>query len=272
LVRITKTGDANDPFIYDPITDNVGCASRGSVAVWGRTVFFLSDQGFMAFDDGQALRPIGTEKIDRTFQALVPHDDYERIFSAVDPVRKMVVWCVPGTPGYLFFYNYDLDKWGTAEMVVDGVFSAFTSSETLEGESAANPDLDAMTVSLDDPSFAGGYPQLYVVQDGKIGNLTGSTLEAVFEYGFMELVKGRRSRLRNIRPITDAVNQTMQVAVSDRQGDEGRIKTGGAMRASGVIPFRASGRYHRLTHTIPAGETWSYNHAFEAEYDAGGDR
>lgn len=269
IVRMGKTGDATLPFDYDPITENVGCASKGSVVQWGRSVFFLSDQGFMAFEDGQALVPIGSERVDRTFQALVPPDDYERIFSAIDPVRKLVVWCVPGSPGFLFIYNYELQKWGVAELNVEGVFGAFTSSETLEGVSSANPDLDAMTVSLDDPSFAGGSPQLYVVQGGQIGTLTGSTLAAVFELGYMELTPGRRSRLRHIRPVTDSLGTTMTVTVSERQGDAGTVVGGGVLRASGRIPFRASGRYHKVTWNEPAGSNWSYVHAFEAEYDGG---
>ena len=269
IVRMSKTGDATLPFEYDPITENVGCASKGSVVQWGRSVFFLSDQGFMAFEDGQALVPIGSEKVDRTFQALVPPEDYERIFSAIDPVRKLVVWCVPGSPGYLFIYNYELQKWGLAKLPVDGVFSAFTSSETLEGLASTYTDLDAMTVSLDDPLFSGGSPQLYIVQDGEIGTLTGATLEAVFELGFMELSPGRRGRLRHIRPITDSVATSLSIDVSERQGDAGVTVAGGALRASGRISFRASGRYHRLTWTEPANGNWSYVHAFEAEYESG---
>lgn len=272
LVRMNKTGEVDTPFSYDPITENVGCASKGSVAQWGRSVFFLSDQGFMALEDGQALVPIGTEKVDRTFQALVSPDDYERIFSAVDPVRKLVIWVVPGAPGVAFAYNYELRKWGYARLSIEGVFAAFTSSQTLEQVSAANPDLDAMTVSLDDPMFSGGSPQLYAVQAGAIGTLTGATLQAIFELGFAELAPGRRSRLCGVRPITDATDLSMSVRVSERQGDTGTVVAGGAYRASGKVPFRASGRYHRLTWTIPAGTEWSYAHGFEAEYEVGGGR
>lgn len=272
VVRQSVTGDSVVPFEYDAISENVGCASKGSVAQWGRSVFFISDQGFMSIEDGQAIVPIGTEKVDRTFQELVPADDYERIFSAVDPVRKLVIWCAPGSPGRLFIYNYELQKWGIAELNIEGLFSAFTSSQTLEGLSVDNPDLDAMTVSLDDPSWSGGNPQLYVVQNGQIGTLTGDTLEMVLELGFMELTPGRRSRLRSIRPVADSTATQITVEVSDRQGDAGTAKQGGSLRASGRIPFRASGRYHRVIWTEPAGTNWTYAHAFEAEYDVGGER
>lgn len=269
IVRQSRTGDADLPFEYDQITDNVGCASKGSVCSHGRSTFFLSDQGFGSIEDGQAWVPIGTERVDRTFQELVPSDDYDRIFSAIDPVRKLAIWCVPGSPGYLFIYNYELQKWGIAELNIEGVFSAFTSSETLEGLAVANPDLDAMTVSLDDPTWRGGSPQLYVVQNGEIGTLTGATLEAVFELGFVELSPGKRSRLRFVRPITDSTSTTMRASASERQGDAGSETTGGALRASGRIPLRSSGRYHRLTWTEPAGANWTYVHGFEAEYASG---
>jgi hypothetical protein len=272
LVRMSRTGDADLPFAYDPITENVGCASKGSVAQWGRSVFFLSDQGFMALEDGQQLVPIGSEKVDRAFQELVPPDDYDRIFSAVDPVRKLVFWVSPGAPGLVFVYNYELQKWGFGRFNIEGVFAAFTSSQTLEEVSAANPNLDAMTVSLDDPIFAGGSPQLYVVQGSRIGTLTGAPLEASFELGFMELAPGRRARLNFVRPVTDASALSLSVRVSERQGDVGVVKAGGEYRASGRVPFRASGRYHRLAWTIPAGHAWSYAHGFEADFEVAGER
>lgn len=273
IVRQSRTGEVAFPFEYDAITDSVGCASRGSVVQWGRKVFFLSDQGFMSFEDGQELIPIGTEQIDRTFQSLVPADDYDRIFSAIDPVRKLVVWCVPGAPGVLFIYNYELAKWGRATMNVEGVFSAFTSSETLEGLGASNPDLDAMTTSLDDPIYSGGSPALYIVQNGEIGTLTGDTLAASFEFGFMALSAGHRSRVRGVRPVTDCVDGlSMELDVSDRQGDEGVTKQGGSLRPSGRIPFRASGRYHRLKWGIEAGANWTYVQGFEIEYSGAGER
>ena len=271
LVRMTRTGDASLPFEYDQITDNMGCASKGSVAQHGRSVFFLSDQGFMAFEDGQVPVPIGSEQVDRTFQALVPPDDYERIFSAVDPVRKLIVWCVPGSPGSLWIYNYEIKKWGIAQLNIEGVFDAFTSSETLEGLDAANPSIDAMTLSLDDPIFKGGSPQLYAVQGGKMGTLTGPALRAVFDLGFSEVAKGRLARVRSIRPVTDAVDgQSMCMTFSDRQGDEGVKKRAGGLRASGRMPIRGRGRYQRLEWTIEAGARWTYAQGFELEYEAGG--
>ena len=273
LVRMDRTGITSQPFDYNEITNNVGCASRGSIAQYGRSVMFLSDQGFISLESGQDYVAIGSEQVDREFQSRVPTQSYEKLFSAIDPVRKLAIWCLPGRPGQLWFYNYEIRRWGYAELNIEGIFAAFTSSQTLEEVSASNPNIDAMTVSLDDPMFKGGSPQLYVVQDGKIGTLSGAALAAVFEHGFAELTPGRASRLREIRPVTDAVSgQSFTDRVSLRQGDAGKVKSASTIRPSGVMPIRATGRYHKFTWQIAAGSSWNYAQAFEVEYADGGDR
>lgn len=273
LVRMSKTGDVTLPFQYDVLTDNVGCASRGSVASYGRSVFFLSDQGFMALEDGQVPVPIGTESVDRTFQEMVPPEEYERIFAAVDPKRKLVIWCVPGSPGRMWIYNYVLKRWSTAKLDIDAVFSGFTSSETLEGVSVANPDLDAMTISLDDPRFKGGSPQFYAVQGDKVGSLSGDTLEANLQLGFANFSNERVSRVRAIRPITDCIaGLTVEADVRSRLGDSANVKKVSNLRASGQMPIRASGRYAKIRVGIEAGSAWEYAQGLTVEYEAGGER
>lgn len=272
ITRMNRTGDASLPFEYDVITDNIGCASRGSVAQYGRSVFFLSDQGFMAFEDGQVPIPIGAEAVDRTFQATVSPEDYEKIFAAVDPKRKLVIWCVPGSPGSLWVYNYVLKRWSVPELNVEGIFSGFTSSETLEGVSATYPDLDAMALSLDDPRFAGGSPQFYAVQAGKVGSLAGDTLAGCLQLGFVNF-SSQISRIRALRPVTDCIEGiSAQVDVRARLGDEENTKSAGALRASGVMPIRASGRYAKMRMEFEAGAHWSYAQGLEIEFQPSGHR
>ena len=94
LVRMTRTGDSDAPFQFDEVSSNFGCAAGATIAQAGRSIFFRSDRGFMALDDGQALRPIGSEKVDRTFDRLVSRDQLENIYTAVDPQNKLVMWLV----------------------------------------------------------------------------------------------------------------------------------------------------------------------------------
>lgn len=270
LVRMTRTGDATKPFSYDEITTNAGCASKGSVCQSGRTVFFLSDRGFMALDDGQALRPIGSEKVDRTFQARVAAADYERIYSAVDPKAKLVYWMVPGSPAYVLIYNFALDKWSEASFVADGLFPGFTSSISLETLAITYPDLDAMTISLDDPRWSGGAPAMYLVANSLLGKFDGANLPATFEGSFFEPVPGRLGRFRALRAITDSLTVVLTLDCRQRLGDAANIKTAGAVRASGIMPIRASARYVKFNWT-DAG-AWTYAEGIDPELAAGGIR
>jgi hypothetical protein len=272
LVRMSRTGDAVAPFSYDEITNNVGCASKGSVAAYGRSGFFLSDAGFMAIEDGQALVPIGSEQVDRWFRERVPRDDWERVFSAVDPQNKLVIWCVPGTPGFLLIYNFELKRWSTAELAIDGVFAGFTSSVTLEELAVTYPDLDAMTISLDDPRWSGGNPRLYAVYSS-VGTLSGATLKATLQMGFNEFSPGKRFRLFNVAPVTDCtVGLTLTADGRARMGDVPNVVTATELRASGVMPIRASGQYIKLGLEVAAGSLWSYIQGLEVEGEAGGGR
>ncbi|MGJ3625958.1 hypothetical protein AB5I41_01475 [Sphingomonas sp. MMS24-JH45] len=130
----------------------------------------------MALEDGQALKPIGNEKFDQTFRDTVSQDDYEKLWSAVDPKRSLVMWGLPGTPGRIWVYNWVLDRASTIETPFAGLFTGYSSSLTLEQVSAAYPNLDTMPYSLDDPRFQGGDPRLYVVTtNNEIGALSGPT-------------------------------------------------------------------------------------------------
>jgi hypothetical protein len=273
LVRMNRTGDNAAPFSYDEITPNIGCASKGSVAQAGRSVYFLSDRGFMALQDGQSITPIGSEKVDRYFQSRVAREEYESLYASVDPQRKLVVWCYAGSPGFLLVYHYELDRWSIVEIGCEGIFSGFTSSTTLEAISAIYPDIDTMPYSLDDPRFSGGSPRFYLVQDGMVGAMTGDNLPASFEYSFSQVTPGLRTRFRSVRPITDCiVGNVVSLDVRHRLGDVPSPVTASEMRDSGVMPIRASGMFVRPAWEIAAGADWTYAQGLSLEYDAGGER
>lgn len=271
LVRMTRTGDASAPFQFDEITNNYGCASAASIAASGRTVFFLSDRGFMALEDGQAIKPIGNEKIDRTFRLNVVRDHYERMFAAVDPENTLVYWGIPGNPGTIWIYNWQLDAWTTARVNFDGLFSGYTSS--INSDSSGITNIDAVSFNVDDPRFSGGAPRLYCVQSGLAGALTGTPLQAQIKLGFTQYVAGRTTRLSSVRPIGDVTSGLTLVAdARHRLGDFERLTTATTINSNGRMPIRCNGRYIALTLTINAGVPWSYIQGFEVEFQPGGER
>lgn len=274
LVRMERTGDDKAPFQFPEITTNVGCASSGSIAQSGRTVFFLSDRGFMALEDGQSLRPLGNEKFDQTFRDSVSVDDYEKLWAAVDPKRSLVMWGVPGVPGRIWVYNWVIDRATTIEVPFSGIFAGYESSTSLEGVAGIYPNLDTMPYSLDDPRFQGGDPRLYVVdRQNRIGAFSGPNLEATLALGWQAPGDPNVSRLRAVWPMSDA-NTGISIRTDARQqmGDGTGVVTSGVLQRSGRIPMRARGRYLQLTTTIDAGVRWSYIQGIDLETDAGGTR
>ncbi|GAA0729983.1 hypothetical protein [Sphingomonas japonica] len=274
LTRMSLSGDATAPFTFQQVTNNVGCASKASIVQAGRTVFFLSDRGFMALDDGAALRPIGNEKFDQSFRETVATDDYERLWAAVDPKRSLVMWGIPGFPGRIWVYNWVLDRASTIEIAFAGLFSGYESSVTLEELSVLYPDLDTMTISLDDPRFSGGDPRLYVVTDAQeVGALTGPNLEATLSLGWSEPFASQVARMRSLWPETDATDGvTVTIDARQRIGDVMDVQTGAVMQSSGRVPIRCRGRYMTFTVTHAAESDWSFDQGFDYDADAGGTR
>lgn len=275
IVRMTRTGDSSAPFQFDEISSNFGCAAGNTVAQAGRTIFFRSDRGFMAIEDGAELRPIGSEKVDRTFESLVARDNLENIYTAVDPQNKLVMWLVPGSPGTLWVYNFELDRWTTLEFKAKGLFPGFTTSISLDDFSTIGiTNLDTATISLDDPRYSGGNPRLYVVSIGdKVGTLTGDKLPAEIELGNNELIPGLQARLRGIRPIwAGSGGITLSVTGRARLGDVGTTKTTSNYRNTGMMPVRVKGRRHSVTINVAAGTDWDYIQGLEMEFEQSGRR
>lgn len=275
IVRMTLTGDASAPFQFDEISANFGCAAANTVAQAGRLIFCRSDRGFIAIEDGLNIKRIGSEKVDRTFAALVPRDDLENIYTAVDPENNLVTWLVPGNPGSMWTYNFELDKWTVIEFGAKGIFSGFTTSISLDDfASIGITNLDAATISLDDPRYQGGNPRLYLVSpSNKAGTLTGSKLPAEIELGNVELLPGLQARLKGIRPIWAGTSGiSLSVTGRARLGDAGTTVSATNYRTTGMMPVRVKGRRHSVTINIAAGTEWDYIQSLEFEFEQGGRR
>ena len=271
LVRMTRTGDASAPFQFDEISDNIGCASKASIAAVGRTVFFLSDRGFFALDDGQAPRPIGKEVFDETFRAELGEDQFERVWAAVDPKATRVYWGIPGGSGTVWGYDWALQRAFTLSLPFDGLFAGFENSTDLDSLTATYPDLDAMPYSLDDPRWSGGAPRFYLVQEGKVGTLSGGNLVASFGAENIEM-GGRNARVRAFWPETDAIaGVTVQLTEKQRRGDGGKVRVASNMQTSGRIPLRANGKFIDMMLTIDDPD-WTFVEGGTFEASAGGIR
>jgi hypothetical protein len=273
IVRASYTGNADAPFQFDPVTDEVGAVSAGSIAQSEKLVFFLSDRGFMKFD-GNEVTPIGLERVDETFFAFHPRPTLGQMWSAIDPRRAVVVWVMPGINARMWLYNWQLDRWALAVLPAQAVFSGFAANTSLDALNATYPSLDAMPYSLDDPRFAGGDPLFIIVSnDNAFGTLSGPNMMSSFTIGFKEVADRRRTRLRAVVPMTDAINGlTLNINAKQRLGDGDQVKSFTTVRASGEIPVRHNGMFMAMGLDFTAGATWSYAQGLELIPAVGGGR
>lgn len=273
VVRMTYTGDETT-FQFDPIAREVGAVAKGSIAATDRRIYFLSDRGFV-YCDGNTITPIGFERVDQTFLKENPVSTLINMSAAIDPRRYVVAWLMPGNPGRLWMYDWGLDRWAKAEIDAKAIFSGFTANITLEQLDVLYPaGLDSMPYSLDDPRFAGGDPLfLFVRNDDTIGVLTGANVAAWFETPLVEMVNRRRTRLRAVVPIGDAISGlAITLDCRQRLGDRPVTKARSTLQRSGMMPVRANGIYVKSRLDIEDGADWSYIQGIEFIPAVGGAR
>lgn len=269
--RLTYVG-GDIVFQIDSISNEVGCMAGGSVANVGRMVFFLSERGFMLCD-GAEVEPIGDEKFNRWFFGTYSRPDIAKIWAAVDPRNSCVLWGMPGTPGRILVYNWVLKRGAVVEMDIAGMFTGYTSGISLDALDATYGNLDAIPLSLDDPSFQGGSPILLVADAAnKLGAMTGTALQATLTLKNLEPTPGKRSRIREARLVSDTNTATVTIDARMKAGDAEFIRSTAAMRSNGKLPIRSNGRLNTVKVTIPAGTVWSYIQGCELEFEPGDGR
>lgn len=270
MTRMTFTGSQDNPFQFDTVSTNYGCAAEKSVAQAGDLVFCWSDRGFIQIQAG-GITPIGSEKVDRTFRETYSLADMENMWASVDPERTLVIWVMPGR---VWCYNWALQKWTDWEIPITAAFASFSESTTLEELEALYGTVDDVPGTNDDPLWQGGDPRLTIVGfDGAFSVLGGANLEATFGLPHLEPAHGRTSRVRTARPITDAIDGiSLTLYYSQRLGNfpSGVIYT--ELRDNGDMPVRVAGRYIRPELKIVAGTDWQYAQGVELQFEAGGRR
>jgi hypothetical protein len=270
IVRMSFTG-SDTVWQFDEIATDVGCVVPGSIATWGRLTFFLSNRGFMVCD-GNTVEAIGNEKIDRTFASLSDRSYIENLTAVVDPRNSLYIVTVPSADpaNRIFLYNYALQRWSSAPMSVQRVFSGLAQATSLEELSDMYPDLDAMTVSLDSAAFKGGYP-LLLLFDGTntLGSLSGTPIAATFTDAEREMFQGRQARIKSVRPITDAAAPTVSITGRNSLAETQATQSYGAIRRGGVMPVRESWNLSQVTIAIPP-QTWTYAQGVDVDVAQGG--
>lgn len=257
-------------FQFDAISRSLGCISNGSIVQYGNLTYFLADDGFYVCD-GQNLKNIGEEKVNRYFFDVASKSDLRiKMSSAVDPIRKLAMWCTPlQSGGYgLFVYSIPLNKWSYIETTATSIASVLTATTTLEDLDNYSASLDALAISLDDPQWAGGNLLLAGTSGQKIITFGNSNKAAYISTGDID---AGRSVITLARPIVDGGSGSIAVASRDNLAEQVLFGDSVAADAENRVSLRSNGDYHRLKLT-PTGDGWKTAVGIEFDIVKQGDR
>lgn len=264
-------------FQFDEIAQNRGLSAPGSLIKVGGAIYFLDYDGFYVLS-GDAVQPIGKERIDKTFLSDVNQAYLYRVQAAIDPINSLIFWAYPstasadGTLDSVIIYNWAIDRFSTATLTSEYIFSALGEGYTLEQLDTFGT-LETLPFSLDSRVWTGGSVSLGVFgSDHKLAYLTGSSLEAKIETNEVAFNPGRRVFVNMTRPISDTSAATVEIGARERFADSPSYTASGTMGDDGVCDMRASGRYIKARLTIPAGSTWSHAEGVELAWRDSGSR
>ncbi len=269
IVRMSYVGT---PLIFqfDNIARNRGCFEPNSVIQWQGITYFLGDDGFYACD-GQNLKNIGAEKVNRYFFNSLKESDLGSMSAAIDPINNLVVWGYPSvdTDYRVLIYHIATGKWSYSDSSATRVAPVSTPSITLEGLDAFSASIDALGVSLDSRNWLGGKLLLLGIKGSKLITFTGAAKTATIETSDIES-PANQSMVTMIKPIVDNGTGSASVASRLQLNQTVSFPSVTAANSENRIGTRSYGRYHRVK-LEPSGN-WTTAIGMDVEIQQAGTR
>lgn len=125
-------------FQIDEVLPGVGAISPGAVTHLGDTVYFLSENGFIALTGGATPTFIGAGKVDKYVKNDIDQTYLYRMSAVADPRSGRVMWAYPGAgntggrPNKIVIYDRTLNRWGIVEQEVELIWRSGGIGTTLE--------------------------------------------------------------------------------------------------------------------------------------------
>lgn len=250
-------------FNFNEIDSSKGLLVRGASVQVGRTVYFLSEDGFYKTDGAGEAQPIGYGKIDRWFFEILNTANKSQIRATYDTIRRVVIWTFPSqgssTNDMMLLYNPVDQRWSRANVATTFAVFSRTSGYTLEDLDALGT-LDTIPTTFDSSFYEGGASQPAVfTTDYKLGSLSGDPLSATIEIGELsseDHKTGGQLWISGVRPLVEGGDAT--IAIGTRKLPKDSI-VWGAQRsitaATGSVDFRSSAKFQSIRMVIPSGFT-----------------
>ena len=250
---------------------------KGAVAPWavvkvGGNIFFRDRDGIYLFTGG-ASSPIGKNRVNGWLQALQDPTYAHTAVAVADPTGNRVMFAVKSINvsdttllDLVVVYDFVADRWTQLDLQLRHWMRAETAPVSIDSiaeniDTGTAPYDFAGGLSLDSALFSGGVPLVGLFGlDNKLALLAGPSLEATIGTADAQLARPARAYARGVRVDTDADQWFATVGTRESLGASvpvrPRPETG--PNAERFAPCHASGRYHRVTVRIAAGDPWTY--------------
>ena len=232
-------------------------------------IYYLASNGFAAFD-GSTSYPIGAQKFDRRFFAMLDDAHLNYVQGATDPRTRSVMWAfaTPGSNGlatHILVYNWEIgraviseleDPANQMEWMGQAMFGAAYHLDNID----TFGDLEVIQPPFDDPFWSGSaalqiaaFPTSHILS---IGN--GPAMAPTLETTEMQPAPGRRSWVSMTRPLVDGGAATIAVGHRERLTDPVTWEPAVPVDEIGNCPQRSTGRYVRFRMQMPKGESFRH--------------
>lgn len=273
---------------FDKLDTERGTMFPASVIGFGALSFGICDDNFYVFD-GVTSRPISEDKWGEFFFRDLDQGYPDRVYGAIDPVNKLLVWAYPGQgsiggqPNHAILFHWPSGRGAFAEIDLEFMAQASRTLGTGTGPTTSLDDLDSISASLDALPFSldsriftasGALVLSIFTPNHKLAFLTGPNRQATIETGEHEIFK-RKTMIQAAWPKvigSDLAGMTVTHIGRDTLGDaetEGPAKT---VNAIGYAQIRRTKRYTRGRLIIPDGRVWTDALGVEVEPVTGGGR
>lgn len=257
---------AGPPVTFDffPCETVRGTSAPNSLVKRGLLVDYLGEDGFYTFD-GTSSKPIGANKVDKTFYADLDQNYLYRVYGAADPVNRMSYWAYPGAgnvngnPNKVLAYNWILDRFSLLNYPqgLELIFRSLTFGYTLD--TMPGGTLDQIKFPLDSRVWAGGSMLLSAFDTNhKLAYFNGSNLAVTVETSEQAPFDPMLAFISDTRPLVDGGTPTVSLATRNRLVDQATYNTGNTLGTLGTCPQVANGRYVRAKTELLYGDTWQH--------------
>lgn len=262
---------AGPPVVFDffPCETIKGTSAPNSIVKRGLLVDYFGEDGFYTFD-GTNSKPIGVNKVDKTFLTDLDHTHLDNIVGTADPVNRMTYWAYPGQgnsggiPNRIIAYNWVLDRFSIIDQPngVEYIFRSLSFGYTLDNMPGGT--LDQIIFSLDSSVWIGGVITLAGFNSShKLSYFNGTTLAPTIETSEQTPFDPMLTHISDVRPLVDGGTPMISLSVRNRLMDTYTTTTPTRINSIGTCPQLANGRYVKGTATLNAGDAWSHFQGME---------